>query len=143
MLNTLGYFLVEHTDKFEEAYRVLARANSLAPSDPYIADSFGWARYKLGDLEGAKRYIEQSRRELAPNTHWEIEDHLGDIYWHLGDKEAAKEAWRRALGDYPSEDKRAKIKDKLENGIDGPPPEKKPLPDVSLGDQGEVSRQDI
>ena len=143
MLNTLGYFLVEHTDKFEEAYRVLARANSLAPSDPYIADSFGWARYKLGDLEGAKRYIEQSRRELAPNMHWEIEDHLGDIYWHLGDKEAARDAWRRALDDYPSEDKRVRIKDKLENGIDGPPPEKKPLPDVSLGDQGEVSRQDI
>lgn len=143
MLNTLGYFLVEHTDRFSEAYKILARANSLAPSDPYISDSFGWARYKLGDLEGARRYIEQSREELAPNTHWEIEDHLGDIYWHLGNKEAAREAWRRALSDYPSEDKRAGIRDKLKNGIEGPPPERQPLPDVSLGDQGEIGRQDI
>lgn len=143
MLNTLGYFLLEHTNRFSEAYKILARANSLAPSDPYISDSYGWARYKLGDLEGARRYIEQSREELAPNMHWEIEDHLGDIYWHLGDEEDAREAWRRALSDYPSEDKRASIRDKLRNGIEGPPPERQPLPDVSLGDQGEIGRQDI
>ena len=143
MLNTLGYFLVEHTERFNEAYRVLARANALAPADPYISDSYGWARYKLGDLEGAKRYIEQSRAELAPNVHWEIEDHLGDIYWHLGEEEAARAAWQAALDDYPSEDKRETIRDKLDNGLKGPPPEKKPLPDVSLGNEGEVSRQDI
>lgn len=143
MLNTLGYFLVEHTDRFTEAYRVLARANSLAPADPYISDSYGWARYKLGDLDGARRYIEQSRGELAPNVHWEIEDHLGDIYWHLGRKEDAKAAWQAALDDYPAEDKRADIKDKLENGLQGPPPEEQPLPDVSLGDEGEVHRREI
>ncbi|MEQ9315825.1 MAG: hypothetical protein RLN72_08220, partial [Henriciella sp.] len=143
MLNTLGYFLVEHTDRFEEAYRVLARANSLAPADPYISDSFGWARYKLGDLEGAKRYIEQSRAELAPNIHWEIEDHLGDIYWHLGDKDAARDAWQTALNDYPAETTRVKIQDKLDNGISEPAPEKKPLPKVSLGEDGEIGRQDI
>ena len=143
MLNTLGYFLVEHTDRYAEAYRVLARANALAPADPYISDSFGWARYKLGDLEGARRYIEQSRNEIAPNVHWEIEDHLGDIYWHLGDKDAARAAWRTALNDYPSETKRAEIQDKLDNGLAGPPPEKQPLPKVSLGDEGEIGRQDI
>lgn len=143
MLNTLGYFLVEHTDRFEEAYRVLARANALAPSDPYIADSYGWARYKLGDLEGARRYIEQSRRELAPNVHWEIEDHLGDIYWHLDLKDEAREAWQAALDDYPNDEKRAEIQKKLDEGIAGPPPEKQPLPDVSLSDDNEVTRQDI
>lgn len=143
MLNTLGYFLVEHTERYEEAYKVLARANALAPSDPYISDSFGWARYKLGDLEGARRYIEQSRAELAPNTHWEIEDHLGDIYWHLGQKDKARQAWETALGDYPNEDKRAFIEDKLANGLQEEAPERKPLPNISLGDDGEVSRQDI
>ncbi|WP_084395860.1 tetratricopeptide repeat protein [Henriciella aquimarina] len=143
MLNTLGYFLVEHTDQYKEAYRVLARANSLAPTDPYISDSYGWARFKLGDLEGAKRYIEQARRELAPNTHWEIEDHLGDIYWYLDNPSAARDAWQTALEDYPSEDKRQAIQDKLDNGLEGPPPEKQALPDVSLENDGEVSRQDI
>ena len=143
MLNTLGYFLVEHTERYSEAFKILARANALAPTDPYIADSYGWARYKLGDLEGARAYIEQSRKELAPNTHWEIEDHLGDIYWHLGKKEKAREAWKTALADYPSEDKRDDIRAKLENGLEGPPPEKQELPDLSLSDEGEITRQDI
>lgn len=143
MLNTLGYFLIENTDQYAEAYRVLARANALAPNDPYISDSYGWARYRLGDLEGALRYIEQARRKLEPNTHWEIEDHLGDIYWHLGREEDAREAWQAALDDYPREETRRDLVDKLENGIDGPPPEEQPLPDVSLGDDNEVNRQDI
>jgi tetratricopeptide (TPR) repeat protein len=143
MLNTLGYFLLENTDNHAEAYRVLARANALAPNDPYISDSFGWARYRLGDLEGARRYIEQSRKELEPNAHWEIEDHLGDIYWHLDRKDEAREAWQAALDDYPNEEKRAEIEAKLESGLSGPPPEEQPLPNVSLGDDNEVNRQDI
>lgn len=143
MLNTLGYYLVEHTDRLDEAYRVLARASALAPNDPYIADSFGWVRYALGDLDGARRYIEISRRELAPNRHWEIEDHLGDIYWHLGRKDDAKEAWGFALNEYPPESARVKIEDKLANGIGEPAPEKQDLPDVSLGRDAEVERNDI
>ncbi|RIJ30946.1 tetratricopeptide repeat protein [Henriciella algicola] len=143
MLNTLGYFLIENTDQYSEAYRVLARANALAPNDPYIADSYGWARYRLGDLEGAARYIELARRLLEPNTHWEIEDHLGDIYWHLGREDEARAAWERALTDYPREETRQNLARKLENGLEGPPPEKQPLPDISLGDDQEVNRQDI
>ncbi|MEO1643024.1 MAG: tetratricopeptide repeat protein, partial [Pseudomonadota bacterium] len=123
MLNTLGYYLVLHTDRLDEAYRVLARASALAPNDSYIADSFGWVRYKLGDLEGALRYLEISRRELLPQRHWEVEDHLGDVYWHLGRKEDAKTAWENALGEFPPADERAIIEDKLANGISSPPPE--------------------
>ncbi|MEO0548351.1 MAG: hypothetical protein AAFZ91_00415 [Pseudomonadota bacterium] len=143
MLNTLGYYLVLHTDRLEEAFKVLARASALQPNDSYIADSFGWVRYKMGDLEGARRYIELSRRELQPNRHWEIEDHLGDVYWHLGRKEDAKEAWGYALKEHPPTDERARIQDKYENGLLTPPPEKRALPDVSLEDDGEITRQDI
>ena len=143
MLNTLGYYLVEHTDRLDEAFRVLARASALAPNDPYIADSFGWIRYKMGDLKGARQYVELSRKELAPNRHWEIEDHLGDIYWHLGRQEDAQQAWAFALKEYPPEEKRGLIEDKLANGLSGPPPEKQPLPDVSLQDDGVVSRNEI
>ena len=143
MLNTLGYYLVEHTDRLDEAFRVLARATALAPRDAYIADSFGWIRFKLGDLDGARQYIELSRRELLPNRHWEIEDHLGDIYWHLDRKEDAEEAWAFAMKEFPPEEQRAIIASKLENGITEPAPEKQPLPSISLGDDGEVTRNDI
>jgi tetratricopeptide (TPR) repeat protein len=143
MLNTLGYYLVEHTGRLDEAFRVLARASALAPNDPYIADSFGWVRFALGDLDGARRYIELSRRELAPNKHWEIEDHLGDIYWHLDRKDDAKEAWGNALKEFPPESKRAIIESKLANGITEPAPEKQELPDVSISRDAEIDRKDI
>jgi len=142
MLNTLGYYLVTKTDKYEEGYRVLARSNALASSDPYIADSFGWAKYQLGDFEGARRLIEQSKKELAPHLHWEIEDHLGDIYWRLEREDDAKAAWTRALGELPYREEKAKIKDKLENGMTEPAPEKRELPDVDVDDRP-VAERDI
>lgn len=143
MLNTLGYYLVVHTDRLDEAFRVLARAFALAPNDAYISDSFGWIRFKMGDLQGARQYIERSRKELAPNRHWEIEDHLGDIYWHLGRKEDAQQAWEYALSEFPPEEERSILETKLQNGITDEAPEKLPLPSVSLSDDGEVSRNDI
>jgi tetratricopeptide (TPR) repeat protein len=141
-LNSLGYFLVTRTDKHEEGYKVLARAMLLAEKDPYIADSFGWALYQLGDLDRARKLIEGSREDLKPQKHWEIEDHLGDIYWHLGRLEDARAAWQTALETYPPKAERDEIEAKLKDGLTTPAPEKKPLPEISLEDL-EVERQDI
>jgi len=141
-LNSLGYFLIIHTDKYEEGYRVLARAKALAQHDPYISDSFGWALFKMGDLKGALRMIETSRKELKPHRHWEIESHLGDIYWYLDRKDDAREAWQYALDNRPPVEERRKLEAKLAEGLTAPAPEKRPLPDVSIND-GEVDRQDI
>tara|TARA_R110000787_G_scaffold8499_5_gene28739 strand:+ start:14240 stop:16072 length:1833 start_codon:yes stop_codon:yes gene_type:complete len=141
-LNSLGYFLIIHTDKYEEGYRVLARAKALAQHDPYISDSFGWALFKMGDLKGALRMIEMSRNELKPHRHWEIESHLGDIYWYLDRKDEAREAWQYALDNRPPAEERRKLEAKLAEGLTAPAPEKRPLPDVSIND-GEVDRQDI
>ena len=102
-LNSLGYFLITRTDKYEEGYKVLARAMLLADSDPYIADSFGWSLFQLGDLERAKGLIESARDELSPQSHWEIEDHLGDIYWHEGREDDARTAWQNRVGELSSE----------------------------------------
>ncbi len=141
-LNSLGYFLITRTDKYEEGYKVLARALLLAESDPYIADSFGWALFQLGDLDRAKGLIESAREELSPQSHWEIEDHLGDVYWHLDRKDEAYAAWKLALENYPPKADSARIAAKLADGLTTPRPEKRPLPDISLEDL-EVERQDI
>ncbi|MEX1251454.1 MAG: tetratricopeptide repeat protein, partial [Hyphomonas sp.] len=109
---------------------------------PYIADSFGWSLYQLGDLERAKGLIEGARKELSPQSHWEIEDHLGDIYWHLDRKDEARTAWEIALDNYPPNAERERIAAKLKDGISGPPPEKRPLPEISLEDL-EIERRDI
>jgi len=142
-LNSLGYYLIINTDKYEEGYKLLFRASTLVPRSPYIRDSFGWARYKLGDLATAKRAIESSRDLLAPERHWEIEDHLGDIYWHLGEEDDAREAWVNALEVYPPKRVREEIEAKLKDGITVPPPEKRAIPSVSLQDDGQINERDI
>jgi predicted negative regulator of RcsB-dependent stress response len=96
----------------------------------------------MGDLKAARRMVESSRKELQPHRHWEIESHLGDIYWYLDLKDEAREAWQYALDNRPPAVERGKLKSKLANGLSAPAPEKRPLPDVSLTD-GEVDRQDI
>jgi tetratricopeptide (TPR) repeat protein len=141
-LNSLGYFLITRTDKYEEGYKVLARAMLLAESDPYIADSLGWALFQLGDLERAKGLIESARDELLPRSHWEIEEHLGDIYWHEDRKDEARTAWTTALENYPPNADKDRIAAKLKEGLTTPRPEKRPLPAISLEDL-EVERQDI
>ncbi len=140
MLNTLGYYLIEHTDRFDDGFRVLYSANALARNDAYIADSLGWAYYRLGHLDEALRLIEMSRNELAPKFHWEIEDHYGDILWHLERREDAKAAWTRALAEFPPHATEMKLRDKLESGLPGPPPEKRPVPRVS-NDDPEVTQR--
>lgn len=141
-LNSLGYFLITRTDKYEEGYKVLARALLLADSDPYIADSFGWSLFQLGDLERAKGLIEGAREDLQPQGHWEIEDHLGDIYWHLDRKDDARAAWKAAMENYPPKAEQDRIAAKLADGLTTPRPVKRPLPEISLEDL-EVQRQDI
>ena len=141
-LNSLGYFLIEYTDKQEEGFKVLYRARSLAERDPYITDSLGWAYFRMGHLSDAQRLIEQSRADLKPHKHWEIETHLGDIYWHQGKKEDAREAWQNAIDNHPPAKERAELEDKLATGLTTPKPERRSLPSVSIGD-GEVDRQDI
>ncbi|MEZ5997801.1 MAG: hypothetical protein R3B98_03800 [Hyphomonas sp.] len=90
-----GLFLITRTEKLDEGFRELSWARAMAEHDLYIADSFGWAT-RLGHLSEAKRLIELARTELEPHKHWEIESHLGDIYWYLGEKEDAKDAWQAA-----------------------------------------------
>ena len=141
-LNSLGYFLVTRTDRVDEGYKVLARAMLLADSDPYIADSFGWALYQYGDLDRAQRLIEGSREDLLPQRHWEIEDHLGDIYWHQGKQDEARAAWQTALDNHPPQMERNTIAQKLAEGLTTPAPQKKPLPEIRI-DDGEINRRDI
>lgn len=141
-LNSLGYFLITRTDRVEEGYRVLARAMLLAESDPYISDSFGWALYQLGDLERAQRLIEGARDDLAPHQHWEVEDHLGDIYWHQGKQDEARAAWAAAIDNRPPRQDHDLIARKLAEGLATPPPERKPLPEIRI-DDGEINRRDI
>lgn len=119
VLNYLGYTWVERGEHLAEARRMLERAVALRPQDGNIADSLGWALYKLGDIPGAVRWLERAV-ELEPRNSV-INDHLGDVYWRAGRQREAQFQWRRALALGPEGDEGPKIEAKIRNGLPANP----------------------
>ena len=86
------------------------------PNDGYITDSLGWVLYRLGDPVGAVPHMERAV-ELMPLDPI-INDHLGDVLWAVGRLREAEFQWRRALSFEPEEKDAARIRKKLEFGLD-------------------------
>ena len=105
-LNALGYTLADRTDRYEEAYKYIKRAYDLSPGDFYILDSMGWVLYRMGKLDEAVDYLQQA---LALRNDPEIAAHLGEVFWVMGNKKAAKEVWDTALKDTPTDDRLLKV----------------------------------
>lgn len=115
VLNYLGYSYVDQNRNIEEALAMLEKAQSLKPTDGYIADSVGWAYFKLGRFADAAKTLE-SAVELIPGDST-INDHLGDAYWRVGRKLEAKFQWSHALSFGPDSNQKALIEKKLKDGL--------------------------
>jgi Flp pilus assembly protein TadD len=75
-LNALGYSLIIHTKRYEEAYSLLLEAYHYDPGNAAILDSIAWAEYKKGNYAKALDYIESSYyRDKDP----EIIEHYCEI----------------------------------------------------------------
>src|SRR5262249_4690493 len=116
VLNFLGYSWVDQKRNMSDAVKMLEKAHTLRPLDGYIADSVGWAYYRMGRYDDAAMALEEAVL-LAPGTS-EINDHLGDAYWHVGRKIEARFQWRHALSLDPEEKDKASIQKKLDLGLD-------------------------
>ncbi|MCR8548353.1 tetratricopeptide repeat protein [Salipiger sp. P9] len=95
VLNYLGYSLVEHHVKLDEALSMIERAVAAQPQSGYIVDSLGWALYRLGRYQAAVVHMERAA-ELMP-VDPVVNDHLGDVYWAVGRDLEAEFQWKRAL----------------------------------------------
>jgi Flp pilus assembly protein TadD len=115
-LNYLGYSLVEKGIKLEEAQSMIERAVKGRPNDGFITDSLGWLLYRVGKFDEAVAPMERAA-ELMP-TDPVINDHLGDVYWKVGRFREAQFQWSRALSFDPEEKDAARIRRKLEIGLD-------------------------
>ncbi len=111
VLNYLGYTWVERGENLVEARRMLERAAALRPQDGNIADSLGWALFKLGDMPGAVKWLERAVELESRNA--VINDHLGDAYWASGRRREAIFQWRRALTVDPEPKETPRIAEKL------------------------------
>jgi tetratricopeptide (TPR) repeat protein len=97
-LNALGYTLVDRTQRTAEGLALIERAHKLAPDDPFILDSMGWAQFRMGNLDVAEGYL---RRALAERQDAEIASHLGEVLWAKGERARAQEIWRSQLKSTP------------------------------------------
>lgn len=96
--NALGYTLADRTDRLAEAIVLLDKALALAPEDPFILDSVGWAQYRSGNLARAQEFLERAYR-ARPDP--EIAAHLGEVLWARGRRDEAGNLWQSSLQNHP------------------------------------------
>ena len=116
VLNYLGYSLVDQGRKLDEALGMIKRAVLMRPDNGAILDSLGWAYYRLGRYQDSLLPMEQASLRMAVDA--TVTDHLGDVYWAVGRKREAEYQWRRALSYGPDDKLAARLRLKLEKGLD-------------------------
>jgi len=97
-MNALGYTLTIHTDRYEEAYELIAQALQIRPDDPAIIDSMGWVLFKLQRYEESIQYLQRAYNEIKDG---EVVSHLVQAYWANGDKQKARTLLDKALKNDP------------------------------------------
>ena len=97
-LNALGYTLVDRTQRAAEGLKLIEKAHALAPADPFILDSMGWAHFRLGNLDESEKFL---RRAIAERPDPEIAAHLGEVLWAKGERGRAREVWQSQLKETP------------------------------------------
>jgi tetratricopeptide (TPR) repeat protein len=97
-LNALGYTLIDRTARVAEGLALVERALVLAPDDPFILDSVGWANFRMGKLDEAERHLQRAM-EQRPDP--EIAAHLGEVLWAKGDRARAQDIWQTQLKSAP------------------------------------------
>lgn len=85
--NALGYSLADRNQRLPEALELITRALSLAPKDPFILDSMGWVKFRMGDNQAALEYLEQA---YAKRPEADIAAHLAEVLWRLGRRDEAQ-----------------------------------------------------
>lgn len=93
-MNALGYMLVVHTTRFDEARKLISRALELTPDDAAVIDSMAWVEYRQGRVQEARSLLEKAF-DKVPDP--EIAAHLGEVLWVLGEKDRARQIWDQAL----------------------------------------------
>ena len=97
-LNALGYTLVDRTPRTAEGLKLIEKALQIAPDDPFILDSMGWANYRMGNLDDSEKFL---RRAFSDQADPEIAAHLGEVLWAKGERDRATEVWQSQLKTSP------------------------------------------
>lgn len=86
--NALGYTLADRNERLPEALDLITQALELLPDDPFILDSMGWVKFRMGDQQAAADYLS---RAYAQRPEADIAAHLAEVLWAQGKREQAQE----------------------------------------------------
>jgi tetratricopeptide (TPR) repeat protein len=114
VLNYLGYSWVDQGINLDKGRQMIERAVKLRPNDGAIVDSLGWALYRMGDFQGAVRYLERAAELKAEDP--TINEHLGDAMWRVGRYDEARFQWQRAMSLEPEPEQVEGLKIKTSTG---------------------------
>lgn len=94
-LNNLAYLYAEQFHDTNRGLILAQKAREQAPSDPNIADTFGWILYQQGQYQRARALLLESAAKLPEEA--VIQYHLGSAHYMMGEAEAARTSLQRAL----------------------------------------------
>jgi tetratricopeptide (TPR) repeat protein len=105
LLNNYAYSLAERNERLEDALDMVKQSIESEPENSSFLDTIGWVHFKLGNNTPASEYIEKAIQMrqgagLAPGP--VLLDHLGDIYYKMGQKQKALELWKNAFSSDPT-----------------------------------------
>lgn len=100
--NALGYTLADHQRSLPEARTLLTAALAQSPDNAATLDSMGWLLYREGKYAEALEYLGRARKSGADP---EIDLHVGEVQWAMGDQAGARKTWAAALERAPDNEK--------------------------------------
>jgi tetratricopeptide (TPR) repeat protein len=85
--NALGYTLADNDRDLGEAQSLIQAARSARPGDPSVEDSWGWLKYRQGQLDQAESTL---RNAWSQRKDADIGVHLAEVLWSRGRHDEAR-----------------------------------------------------
>jgi tetratricopeptide (TPR) repeat protein len=96
VLNNYAYYLSLRKEDLEKAEIMSAKSIKLDPNNAANFDTYGWIFYQQGKYTEAAEWV-QKAVDATTGSDPDVLEHLGDIYYKLGDKDKAVMHWQNAL----------------------------------------------
>src|SRR5690606_20304463 len=81
-----------------EALDLITQALELLPDNPFVLDSMGWVKFRMGDSQAAADYWS---RAYAQKPEPDIAAHWAEVLWNQGQREKAQELLRAGFSKDP------------------------------------------
>ncbi|MEB2309206.1 MAG: tetratricopeptide repeat protein [Candidatus Brocadiaceae bacterium] len=102
--NFLGYLFVENNKNLDLAMQLINKALKADPENGAYLDSLGWAYYKKAQQDGRDECLFTALKILSDAVQRmeepDIYDHIGEVYYSLGQWDEAVKAWEKTRALY-------------------------------------------